>query len=83
MKQQQQQPTRHCSFCKKSEHEVEVLIAAPPTYICDECVSASVEIIKTRLERKLYEWRRKDGVLARARELLSFVPSPKEEGGVG
>lgn len=29
----------HCSFCRKSQHEVKKLIAGPSVYICDECVS--------------------------------------------
>ena len=28
----------HCSFCGKSQHEVEQLIAGPGPLICDQCV---------------------------------------------
>jgi hypothetical protein len=30
--------TLYCSFCKKSQHKVEKLIAGPKIHICDECV---------------------------------------------
>lgn len=29
----------YCSFCSKSQHEVDKLIAGPDTYICDECIA--------------------------------------------
>ena len=35
----------HCSFCGKSQHEVEKLIAGPAVYICDECVGLCNEIL--------------------------------------
>lgn len=35
----------HCSFCGKSRLEIHKLIAGPSTYICDECVALSAEII--------------------------------------
>ena len=28
----------HCSFCGKSEHQVNRLIEGPGVYICDECI---------------------------------------------
>jgi hypothetical protein len=34
-----------CSFCGKSQPEVEKLVAGPGVYICDECVAVSNEII--------------------------------------
>jgi hypothetical protein len=34
-----------CSFCGKSEHEVQKLIAGPKVLICDECVQVCVDII--------------------------------------
>jgi ATP-dependent Clp protease ATP-binding subunit ClpX len=34
-----------CSFCGKSQEEVQRLIAGPDVYICDECVSLCNEII--------------------------------------
>ncbi len=35
----------NCSFCGKSQDEVQRLIAGPDVYICDECVSLCNEII--------------------------------------
>ncbi len=34
-----------CSFCGKSQKEVAKLIAGPQSYICDECVILSMDII--------------------------------------
>ncbi len=38
--------TKYCSFCGKSQHEVKKLIAGPSTFICDECITLCVDIIK-------------------------------------
>jgi len=38
-------PELCCSFCGKSQEEVQRLIAGPDVYICDECVSLCNEII--------------------------------------
>jgi ATP-dependent Clp protease ATP-binding subunit ClpX len=38
-------PELCCSFCGKSQDEVQRLIAGPDVYICDECVSLCNEII--------------------------------------
>ncbi len=38
-------PELNCSFCGKSQEEVQRLIAGPDVYICDECVSLCNEII--------------------------------------
>ena len=35
----------HCSFCGKSEEEVERLIAAPNVLICDKCVNLCWQIL--------------------------------------
>jgi ATP-dependent Clp protease ATP-binding subunit ClpX len=35
-----------CSFCNKSEDDLEKLIAGPKVYICDECVDVCVNILK-------------------------------------
>ena len=34
-----------CSFCGKSQDQVEKIIAGPGVYICDECINLSKEII--------------------------------------
>jgi hypothetical protein len=33
------QPTLHCSFCGKTQRDVEKLIAGPAVFICNECVA--------------------------------------------
>ena len=41
-----------CSFCGKTEEQVNKLIAGPAgTYICDECVGICSEIIKEEMEK--------------------------------
>jgi len=37
--------TLHCSFCGKSQHKVEKLIAGPGCFICNECVSLCETIV--------------------------------------
>lgn len=39
-----------CSFCGKSQEQVDKLIAGPGVYICDECVNLSKEIIDNEFE---------------------------------
>ena len=34
-----------CSFCHKSQHQVDKLIAGPSVYICDECVGACQDLL--------------------------------------
>jgi ClpX C4-type zinc finger protein len=36
------QKTLYCSFCGKSQHEVNVLIAGPGVFVCDECAYREV-----------------------------------------
>jgi hypothetical protein len=38
--------TLHCSFCGKSQHEVEALIAGPTVHICNECVGLCDNILE-------------------------------------
>jgi ATP-dependent Clp protease ATP-binding subunit ClpX len=37
--------TLHCSFCRKSQHDVKKLIAGPAVFICDECVGLCAKIV--------------------------------------
>jgi ATP-dependent Clp protease ATP-binding subunit ClpX len=37
--------TMHCSFCGKSQHQVEKLIAGPFIFICNECVRLCGDIV--------------------------------------
>jgi ATP-dependent Clp protease ATP-binding subunit ClpX len=39
----------HCSFCGRTPEEVQSIIAGPDVYICDVCVSSSVDIIRNNL----------------------------------
>lgn len=39
----------HCSFCGRSPEEVQSIIAGPDVYICDICVSSSVDIIRSNI----------------------------------
>jgi ATP-dependent Clp protease ATP-binding subunit ClpX len=39
------QATLFCSFCGKSQHEVDKLIAGPKVHICDGCVDTCIEIL--------------------------------------
>ena len=41
-----------CSFCGKSQREVQKLIAGPTVYICDECIGLCGNIIDEELERE-------------------------------
>jgi hypothetical protein len=38
----------HCSFCGKSQIEVEKLIAGPTVFICNECVAMCNDVIAAR-----------------------------------
>ena len=40
----------YCSFCKKSQHEIRLLISGPEAYICDGCVELCNEIIREKIE---------------------------------
>ncbi|TDR79768.1 ATP-dependent Clp protease ATP-binding subunit ClpX [Paludibacterium purpuratum] len=39
----------YCSFCGKSQHEVQRLIAGPQVFICNECVELCNDIIREEL----------------------------------
>ena len=41
----------HCSFCGKSQHEVNKLVAGPHVFICDECIDVCSDIIDEQLLR--------------------------------
>lgn len=41
-----------CSFCGKSQRQVQKLIAGPTDYICDECIGLCGNIIDEELERE-------------------------------
>ena len=45
----EEQEKIHCSFCGRTPEEVQSIIAGPDVYICDICVSSSVDIIRNNL----------------------------------
>ena len=51
-----------CSFCGKTEWDIEYMITGPGVCICDECVETCENIIK--------EWRVKEYVNKRRKELF-------------
>ena len=36
-----------CSFCRKSENEIEKLVAGPNVYICNTCVRIATDIMNS------------------------------------
>ncbi|MBZ4486199.1 ATP-dependent Clp protease ATP-binding subunit ClpX [Microbacterium sp. cx-55] len=61
-----------CSFCGKSQKQVQQLIAGPGVYICDECVELCNEIIEERMaEQTSGEVTEFD--LPKPREIFSFL----------
>jgi ATP-dependent protease Clp ATPase subunit len=50
-----------CSFCGKSEDDVQKLVAGPQVYICDECVGVAARL--TQSERgvvgRFWDWFRR------------------------
>ena len=36
----------YCSFCGKSQHEVQKLIAGPQVFICNECIELCTDVIR-------------------------------------
>lgn len=50
-----EQTTIHCSFCGKSQDEVDKIIAGPGVYICNECVALCQEIIDEEVDQKRQE----------------------------
>jgi ATP-dependent Clp protease ATP-binding subunit ClpX len=61
-----------CSFCGKSQKQVQQLIAGPGVYICDECVELCNEIIEERMaESGPGEITEVD--LPKPREIFSFL----------
>jgi ATP-dependent Clp protease ATP-binding subunit ClpX len=55
----------YCSFCGKSQHEVQKLIAGPAVYVCNECVELCNDIIG-------------EDAASKASEAVDKLPKPKE-----
>jgi ATP-dependent Clp protease ATP-binding subunit ClpX len=61
-----------CSFCGKSQKQVQQLIAGPGVYICDECVELCNEIIEERLA-EAGEETTSEFDLPKPKEIYSFL----------
>ncbi len=61
-----------CSFCGKSQKQVQQLIAGPGVYICDECVELCNEIIEERLAEAADE-SPSDFDLPKPKEIYGFL----------
>ena len=61
-----------CSFCGKSQKQVQQLIAGPGVYICDECVELCNEIIEERMA-EAGEETSGDFELPKPREIFAFL----------
>ncbi|TPW74550.1 ATP-dependent Clp protease ATP-binding subunit ClpX [Schumannella soli] len=61
-----------CSFCGKSQKQVQQLIAGPGVYICDECVELCNEIIEERLA-EAGEETSSEFDLPKPREIFDFL----------
>ncbi len=59
-----------CSFCGKKQHEVQKLIAGPMSFICNECISLCVDIIKE--DNKKYPLNQ-DGTKTTPKDILKIL----------
>ncbi|TFC83937.1 ATP-dependent Clp protease ATP-binding subunit ClpX [Cryobacterium cheniae] len=62
-----------CSFCGKSQKQVQQLIAGPGVYICDECVELCNEIIEERLAEATAEDGPGEFELPKPKEIFGFL----------
>jgi len=62
-----------CSFCGKSQKQVQQLIAGPGVYICDECVELCNEIIEERMAEQTSEGGASELDLPKPREIYDFL----------
>jgi ATP-dependent Clp protease ATP-binding subunit ClpX len=62
-----------CSFCGKSQKQVQQLIAGPGVYICDECVELCNEIIEERLAEAGEDTGSGEFELPKPREIFDFL----------
>jgi ATP-dependent Clp protease ATP-binding subunit ClpX len=62
-----------CSFCGKSQKQVQQLIAGPGVYICDECVELCNEIIEERLAEAGSEDTTGEFDLPKPKEIFGFL----------
>jgi ATP-dependent Clp protease ATP-binding subunit ClpX len=62
-----------CSFCGKSQKQVQQLIAGPGVYICDECVELCNEIIEERLAEATADDVAGEFELPKPKEIFGFL----------
>ncbi|GGF31570.1 ATP-dependent Clp protease ATP-binding subunit ClpX [Microbacterium sorbitolivorans] len=62
-----------CSFCGKSQKQVQQLIAGPGVYICDECVELCNEIIDERMSEQAAEGELSQIDLPKPREIFDYL----------
>ncbi|MGW9113208.1 ATP-dependent Clp protease ATP-binding subunit ClpX [Microbacterium sp. NPDC055683] len=62
-----------CSFCGKSQKQVQQLIAGPGVYICDECVELCNEIIEERMAESSADGDVAEFDLPKPREIFGFL----------
>jgi len=62
---------QRCSFCGKSPHEVEQLLAGPDAYICNECVEAGQ--LQLRMSRQGHGSVRREQRLPRPKEIKAHL----------
>ncbi|WP_221584373.1 ATP-dependent Clp protease ATP-binding subunit ClpX [Microbacterium sp. G2-8] len=62
-----------CSFCGKSQKQVQQLIAGPGVYICDECVELCNEIIEERMAESAGDEEVAEFDLPKPREIYGFL----------
>lgn len=62
---------KKCSFCGKTEAQVKNLIAGQEGYICDECIKACGELLKSAPDVR-------DGAVHEVVEIAKPIPKPKE-----
>jgi ATP-dependent Clp protease ATP-binding subunit ClpX len=43
----------YCSFCAKSQHDVECMVAGPDCFICSECITLCSEIVEDHREAQV------------------------------
>jgi len=71
-----------CSFCGKSQDQVKKLVAGPGIYICDECISLCLEILKDEGIINISETvTQPSGIAEQASQLpleTDKLPKPKE-----
>ncbi|MCK6527974.1 ATP-dependent Clp protease ATP-binding subunit ClpX [Myxococcota bacterium] len=60
-----------CSFCHKSQREVEKIIAGPKVYICSECIALCNDIISEDAAPRTIQW--SDGRLPSPSHIKAFL----------